>query len=322
MLDRDAAARKTALANSEDPYNTLGVARSATPDDIRRAYRKLAKQHHPDLNPGNAASEERFKKVSAANELLSDPEKRARFDRGEIDAGGHEQANGPSYRDYADHDAGRRYSRGGANASEWNSEDISDMFGSIFGKGRPRGDGRMRGQDEHYSLTTDFLDAVNGATRRLTSLDGRTLNVKIPVGTTGGQVLRLRGQGGAGQGGAEAGDALIAVQVNPHPHFERSGNDIRLVLPVTISEAVLGGPVRVPTPQGHVKIQIPAHSDSGTELRLRGRGVPAHGGQPAGNLYAKLRIVIGTPDAALEEFLAQWKPQAPFNPREAMEERQ
>ncbi len=142
------------------------------------------------------------------------------------------------------------------------------------------------------------------------------------MGTTGGQVLRLRGQGGAGQGGSQSGDALITVQVNPHSFFDRSGNDIRLILPVTISEAVLGGPVQVPTPQGPVKMQIPAHSDSGTELRLRGRGVPAHGGQAAGNLYAKLRIIIGTPDAALEEFLTQWKPQAPFNPRDAMEGQQ
>ncbi len=310
------------MANLDDPYQTLGIARSATPDDIRRAYRKLAKQHHPDLNPGNLKSEEAFKRVSAANELLSDADKRARFDRGEIDAGGQEQAQGPSYRDYADNAAGRRYSRGGPEATEWNAEDFDGMFGSIFGKGRPRGDGRIRGQDEHYSLTTDFLDAINGAVRRLTLPDGRTLDVKIPVGTTEGQVLRLRGQGGAGQGEGPSGDALITVQVKPHSHFVRSGNDIRLILPITISEAVLGGPVQVPTPQGPVKMQIPPHSDSGTELRLRGRGVAAHGGHAAGNLYAKLSVVIGTPDTALEEFLTQWKPQVPANPRKSMEERQ
>jgi DnaJ-class molecular chaperone len=306
-----------ALAEPDDPYKTLGIARSATPDDIRRAYRKLAKAHHPDLNPGNTAAEERFKKVSAANELLSDPDKRARFDRGEIDATGKDQPQGPSYRDYADQAAGRRYSRGGAEAPDWNSEDISDMFGSMFGAGR--GGGRTRGADEHYSLTTDFLDAVNGATRRLTLPDGRTLDVKIPPGTIGGQVLRLRGQGGAGRGGAASGDALITVQVTPHSYYERSGNDIRLILPVTIAEAVLGGPVQVPTPQGPVKMQIPPQSDSGTELRLRGRGVPAHGGHPAGNLYAKLSIVIGPPDTALQAFLAQWVPQSPANPRKAME---
>lgn len=310
------------MANLDDPYQTLGLSHSATPDDIRRAYRKLAKQHHPDLNPGNLKAEEAFKKISAANELLSDPDKRARFDRGEIDAGGQERSQRPSYRDYADNAAGRRYSRGGPEASDWSAEDLDGMFGSIFGKGRPRGDGRMRGQDERYSLTTDFLNSINGAVQRLTLPDGRTLDVKIPVGTTAGQVLRLRGQGGAGFGGGEAGDALITVQVNPHSYFERSGNDVRLILPITISEAVLGGPIQVPTPQGPVKMQIPPHSDSGTELRLRGRGVPAHGGQAAGNLYAKLSVVIGTPDAALDEFLTQWKPQVPANPRKSMEERQ
>jgi DnaJ-class molecular chaperone len=178
----------------------------------------------------------------------------------------------------------------------------------------------LRGRDENYELTTDFLDAINGATRRLTLPDGRTLDVKIPIGTKEGQVLRLRAQGGAGQSGGQSGDALITVHITPHGYFERSGNDIRLSLPVTISEAVLGGPVQVPTPQGPVKMQIPAHSDSGIELRLRGRGVPAHGKQSAGNLYAKLSVVIGKPDTALEEFLASWKPQTPTNPRKGLEE--
>ena len=310
------------MAKLEDPYQTLGVSRAATQDDIRSAYRKLAKQHHPDLNPGNTKAEERFKKVSAANELLSDPIKRGRFDRGEIDAGGQEQASGPSYREHAEGESGRRYSRSGPEASEWNTEDLNDIFGSMFGEGRQRGDIRTRGHDEHYSLTADFLDAINGATRRLTLPDGRILDVKIPAGTAAGQVLRLRGQGGAGSGGGPSGDAFIAIQISPHGHFERSGNDIRLVLPVTISEAVLGGPVQVPTPRGPVKMRVPPHSDSGTELRLRGRGVPEHGGQIAGDLYATLRVVVGAPDAALQEFLVNWKPETPPNPRKALEGRQ
>jgi len=311
-----------ALAKLEDPYEILGVSRAATQDDIRRAYRNLAKQHHPDLNPGNIEAEEHFKKVSAANGLLSDPVKRGQFDRGEIDAGGQQQAPGPSYRDYADKESGRRYSGASAGASEWNTDDLNDIFGSMFGEGRPGRDSRMRGRDEHYTLTTDFLDAITGATRRLTLPDGRTLDVKIPVGVTGGQVLRLRGQGGAGQAGGQSGDALISLNITPHGYFERSGNDIRLTLPVTLAEAVLGGPVQVPTPQGPVRMQVPPHSDSGTELRLRGRGVPAHAGKSAGNLYAKLGVVIGAPDAALEEFLAQWKPETPSNPRKALEDPQ
>lgn len=302
------------------PYETLGVPRSATQDEIRSAYRSLARQHHPDLNPGDAKAEDRFKKISAANELLSDPERRARFDGGEIDEHGQEQPQGPSYRDHARNDAGRRYSPGGPQAGDWSDDDLSGMFGSMFGGGRPRSGRPMRGPDQGYSLTVDFLDAVNGATRRLTLPDGRTLDVKIPAGTTDGLVLRLRGQGGDGQLQGPAGDALITVQVTSHPYFERSGSDIRLILPVTLAEAVLGGPVQVPTPIGWVKMQIPPHSDSGTELRLRGRGVPAHKGQAAGNLYARLSVVIGTRDAALEAFLTTWKPQPPPDPRQHLED--
>ena len=304
----------------EDPYKTLGVSRNASQEDIRRAYRDLAKQHHPDLNPGNAAAEERFKTVSAAYELLSDPEKRGRFDRGEIDAAGQERAPRASYRDYAEGEPGRRYSRAGPQQGGWSAEDLGDLFGSLFGEDhRPGGKAPRRGRDEYYALTASFLDAVNGATRRLTLPDGRTLDVKIPPGTAEGQVLRLGGQGGRGVHGGPDGDALIEIHVAPHPYFERDGQDIRLELPVTLAEAVLGGLVEVPTPGGRVRMRIPPRSDGGRELRLRGRGVPAHGGRQAGDLFATLRLVIGTPDAALEEFLHNWKPEHPANPRRAME---
>ncbi len=302
----------------EDPYKALGVARDASQDDIRLAYRNLAKQHHPDLNPGNAKAEERFKTVSAANELLSDPVKRGKFDRGEIDAAGQERAPQSSYRDYAEGEPGRRYGRSGPQSGGWSAEDIGDMFGSIFNTD-PRPKAPVRGRDEHYSLTTDFLDAVNGATKRLTLPDGRILDVKIPPGTADGQVLRLRGQGGGGGNGSPDGDALIEIHVLAHGYFSRDGQDIRLDLPVTLSEAVLGGPVEVPTPGGPVRMRVPPHSDSGTELRLRGRGVPAHGDRTAGNLYATLRVALGKPDAALEEFLRNWKQERPADPRRAME---
>ncbi len=305
----------------EDPYKTLGVARDASQDDIRRAYHKAAKKHHPDLNPGNAKAEERFKAASSANALLSDPDKRGRFDRGEIDAAGTEQARQPSYRDYADGEAGRRYGQSGPQPGRWSPEDLSSIFGSMFnGGGRPGGQTTMRGADERYSFTTNFLDAVNGATSRLTLPDGRTLDVKIPVGTSDGQVLRLRGQGSAGLGkGVASGDALVEIHVKPHRYFERDGQTIRLELPVNLPEAVLGGPVEVPTPGGPVRMQIPPGSDSGTTLRLRGRGVPIHGGQIAGDLYATLRVVLGKPDAALEGFLRDWKPEHPNDPRREME---
>jgi len=297
----------------EDPYQTLGVSRSASQDEIRSAYRKLAKQHHPDLNPGSTKAEERFKTVSAANELLSDPDKRGRFDRGEIDAAGQEQAPKSSYRDYAEGEPGRRYGRAGPQPEGWSAEDLNEMFGKMFnGDHQPGANSRMRGRDERYALTTDFLDAVNGVTQRLTLPDGRVLDVKIPPGTADGQVLRLRGQGGAG-------NTLIEIHVASHRYFSRDGQNIRLELPVSLSEAVLGGPVEVPTPGGLVRMRIPPHSDGGTELRLRGRGVPGHGSRAAGDLYATLRVVLGPSDAALEAFLRDWKPEHPADPRQAME---
>ena len=303
----------------DDPYATLGVARDASQDDIRKAYRKLAKQHHPDLNPGDAKSEARFKNISAANELLSDPDKRARFDRGEIDASGQEQAPRPSYREHAESEGGRRYGRAGPARGGWSEDDLSDIFGGMFNQRQPGGDIPLRGEDEHYTLNVSFLDAILGATPRLTLPDGRTLDVKIPPGTSDGRVLRLRGQGGAGWNGGAAGDALIEIRVAPHKYFKRDGQDIRLELPVTVQEAVLGGPVEIITPGGPVRMRIPAGSDSGAELRLRGRGVPAHGSHAAGDLYATLRVVIGKPDPALEAFLRDWKPAHPTNPRQAME---
>lgn len=306
----------------KDPYEILGVARNASQDDIRRAYRRLAKTHHPDLNPGNAEAEKKFKEISTANGLLSDPEQRARFDRGEIDAEGHEQAPRHTYRDYADAGAGARYGGGwtGAPQGGWTTDDLEAMFGSMFGGGpgpggRPRA---ARGADAHYTLTIDFLDAVNGATRRLTLPEGGVLDVRIPPGTEDGHTLRLRGKGQAGWNGGPPGDALIAITVAPHKFFTRDGQDIRLDLPVSLPEAVLGGPVEVPTPGGAVRMRIPAGSDSGTVLRLRGRGVPAHGGKPEGDLYATLRVTVGKPDKALEDFLRAWQPEQKTDPRAGM----
>jgi DnaJ-class molecular chaperone len=190
----------------------------------------------------------------------------------------------------------------------------------MFGEGGQGGKNPVPGRDENYTLSTQLLDAINGATRRLTLPDGRTLDVKIPPGTVEGQVLRLHGQGGEGRNGAPRGDAFIAIHIEPHRYFERDGNDVRLMLPVTLTEAVIGGSVQVPTPRGAVMMRIPPNSDSGTELRLRGRGVPEHRGKPAGDLYATLRVIIGTQDKSLQEFLAGWKPENPVNPRRSMEE--
>jgi len=300
----------------EDPYKILGLGRDASQADIRKAYRKLAKKHHPDLNPGDARSEALFKDISAANSLLSDPQKKGQFDRGEIDAGGQAQRPRSSYREHAESDAGRRY---GAE-SGWSDETFDDLFGSMFR--RSGQDSTQRGRDERFTLTTSFLNAVNGATQRLTLPDGRSLDVKLPPGTNEGQVLRLKGRGAAGRNGAPAGDALIEIHISPHRYFTREDQTIRLVLPISLREAVTGAVVDAPTPGGVVKLKIPPHSDSGTELRLRGRGAPAHGGRDAGDLLVLLKIVIGPPDAALDEFMREWTSTSPFNPRAAMETEQ
>jgi DnaJ-class molecular chaperone len=309
---------------ADDPYKILGVAKTASADEIRKAYRKLAKQHHPDLNPGNKAAEEKFKAVSAANELLSDPAKRARFDAGEIDASGAEKAPPRGYRDYAESDAGNRYAYSNADAGAsggFAGADFEDLFSNIFnnrGPG-PNRNGPARGADARYILQAEFLDAINGATKRLTLPDGQTLDVKIPPGTADGQTLRLRGRGEPGRNNGPAGDALIDIVITPHPFFVREGQTIRLELPITLLEAVLGGKITVPTPAGPVAMTIKPGTDTGMELRLKGRGVPAHGNQPAGDLYVKLRVQIGKPDAALEAFLRSWKPEHPNNPRAGLE---
>jgi DnaJ-class molecular chaperone len=303
------------------PYEVLGVKQDATADEIQRAYRKLAKQNHPDLNPGDAAAESRFKEIASAYDLLSDPDKRVRFDRGEIDATGAERPEQHYYRGYGDAAAGAHYHPEDAA----HAEDLEDLFANFFaqgggGSGRGgRANFKMRGADRSYSLTIEFLEAVNGAKKRITLPDGASLDVTIPPGLQDGQTLRLRGKGGAGLGGGPPGDALIEIHVLPHPFFRRQGRDIHLDLPVTAAEAVLGAKVAVPTVAGPVTMTVPPHSDTGTVLRLRGRGVPAHGKQPAGDQYATLKVVIGpNQDASLESFLKDWAPAHPYDPRQSM----
>ncbi len=307
----------------DDPYARLGVSRTASPDEIRGAFRTLAKRHHPDLNPGDKAAERTFKAISAANELLSDPEKRARFDRGEIDAEGQPRPERAFYRGFADAGGGgygkARPSRGGTGGGErpMSEEELGDIMGAFFRQHRGEA-APSRGGDEAYRLEVEFLEAALGATRRLTLPDGRTLDVTIPAGLQDGQVLRLRGQGGSGIAGGPAGDALIEIVVRAHPYFRQEGRDIHLELPVTLSEAVLGARVAVPTPGGPVTLTIPKRSEAGAQLRLRGRGIPASGGQAAGDLYCTLRLVLGTVDERLEAFLAGWTPDHPVDPRKEM----
>jgi len=302
---------------AEDPYKTLGVPRDASTETIRAAYRKLARKHHPDLNPGKPEAEAKFKAVSAANELLSDPEKRARFDRGEIDADGQEQRPAGSYRQYAEQPTGAKY--GARTGQRPEAEVFDDLFADIFEQRRRAESGPRKGRDESYRLAVPFLHAVEGATETLTLPDGRSLSVKIPPGVETGQVLRLRGQGGPGRNGGPAGDALIELDVAEHSLFRREGFNLHLELPVTLREAVLGGHVLVPTPSGPLRVSLPEGSDTGRQIRLRGRGIAAHGKREAGDLLLTLRVVIGAADEALKAFLRDWKPEDPQDPRAGME---
>ncbi len=296
-----------------DPYQTLGVAKDASADDIRKAYRKLAKQHHPDLNPGSKTAEDTFKAVSAANDILSDPEKRARFDRGEIDATGEprqERSRYGSYADMAGAAGGRRYSNAG-------DPGMSDIFADLFAHVNERSGyaNTARGRDANYSLAVNFVDAITGVQQRLTLPDGRTLDVRVPPGMEDGQTLRLRGQGNEAVAGGPRGDALIEVRVKPHAFFRREGDDVLVEVPVTLKEAVLGGRVTVPTATGSVALTVPKRSDSGTVLRLRGRGVPARGTRAAGDQLVTLRVVLGDADDKLEAFLRTWSPAKEVDPR-------
>jgi len=303
----------------KDPYAILGVKREATQDEIRAAYRQLAKKLHPDLNPGDKGAEEKFKEVAAAYDLLGDADKRARFDRGEIDASGAERPRERYYRDFHTANAGEHaYSAAGGFEDLMGNEDI---LSKILGRGR--GEGRMRvrirGQNVHYRLTVDFLEAVNGATKRITMPEGGTLDVVIPAGTHDGQILRLRGKGGPAMGDAPPGDALVEVEVQPHRLFTREDDDIHIELPISLTEAVLGATLDVPTPTGTVRMTVPKGANTGRVLRLRGKGVARKDGS-RGDEYVALKVVLPEPpDTELEDFARRWEAGQKHDPRRGLE---
>lgn len=288
---------------SRDPYEILGVKTDASAADIRKAYRRLAKTKHPDLNPGNKRAETEFKELSAAYDLLNDPEKRASYDRGELDASGNPRPRQRYYSDFAQ--SGQPNAYGGESAfADFDVEDLFSNFGMPGGSGAwTRG-----GTNVRYRLPVDFLDAIRGATRQVRLSDGSTLEVVIPPGVEDGQVLRLKGKGRTDRGGGPQGDVLIELEVRPHPLFRREGDDIHVEQALPLKTAVLGGSVVVPTPTGSVTMKVPRWTNGGTVMRLKGKGVQRAAGK-RGDEYVKFWITLPAErDPDLEHFVEGWEP--------------
>ena len=309
---------------AQDPYQELGVSRQASADEIKKAFRKLAKQLHPDKNPGDKAAEERFKRISAAFDLLGDDDKRKKFDRGEIDADGRETMRGYAGGDPFGGQGGFRGGPGGQAGASFEGVDLNDILGEMFGArgGQRGGFGGFRGEppppqrgaDVRAQLEIDLEDAIQGARKRISFSDGRTIDVTIPKGAAEGQVLRLKGQGSPGRAGA--GDALIELVIRPHPIFRREGDNLVMDLPVSVPDAVLGAKIEAPTPEGPVTLTVPKGSNAGSTLRLKGRGLAHAKGGGRGDLMARLQIVLpDKPDSELEQFAETWRKDRPYTPK-------
>jgi len=299
------------ISMADDLYSILGVPRHASEDDIRRAFRSLAKANHPDLHPGNSAAAERFKKITAANEILGDPAKRRAYDAGEIDAKG--EPRRPAWSRPGSSARGR----GRADANPYEDVAFGNIFSDVFGRGAgPRGGfgGAARGQDLRYSLEIDFLESINGVRKRVTLPEGGALDLSVPEGVVDGQILRLKGKGLAGQAGGEAGDALIEIKVRPHADFKRQGDDILVEVPITIDEAVLGGRIEVPTVTGRVQLTVPKATSSGKTFRLKGKGVKTKTGGHGDELVTVRIVMPQEIDDSLAYFFSEWRQKHGYDP--------
>jgi DnaJ-class molecular chaperone len=306
---------------AQDPYQELGVSRTASADEIRRAFRKLAKQFHPDKNPGNKTAEERFKRLSAAFDVVGDEDKRKKFDRGEMDADGHEVNRGFGGGGGGGDPFGRGGGFGGQGAgAQFEGVDLNDILGEMFGgRGGARGGmgggfgGPAKGADVRAQVAIDLEEAIQGGRKRIAFSDGRTIEVTIPKGAAEGQVLRLKGQGSPGRAGP--GDALIELLIKPHPVFRREGENLVMDLPVSVPDAVLGAKVQAPTPEGPVTLTVPKGANAGATLRLKGRGLADARGV-RGDLLARVQLFLPEPpDPELERFAETWRKQRPYTPK-------
>jgi DnaJ-class molecular chaperone len=305
-----------------DPYKILGVSKSASEAEIKKAFRTLAKTHHPDKHANDPKAQKKFQEISGAYEIVGDKEKRAKFDRGEIDDNGNPRGFDPGAHGFQGGPFGggggggaRDFHFGfggeGDQAQGFRAEDIfSELLGGLGGRGR-RGAQPRKGESYEIAVTVSFEEAARGGTRRIMLPEGRDVDVRVPVGTKDGQQIRLKGQGGPGASGGPPGDVLLTMSVASHPFYTRDGDNLRMELPITLQEAVLGGKVPVPTLTGTVELTVPPHSNSGATLRLKGKGIPGRGtsggGEPAGDLYVKLVVTLPEKaDEALKDFVIKW----------------
>ena len=298
----------------KDPYEILRVPPGASAEELKKAYRRLARECHPDSDPGNPWAENEFKELSAAYDLLSDPGRRQRYDRGEISGDGTRRTPSPSKSKPKPAPP-----RGTTGATSRKAKAKMPSGGGPAGEKRSKTAGlKIKGPDVDYDLRVDFMEAAKGAVRHIGMANGKRLKVTIPPGTEDGRILRLKGQGMAGFGGAADGNAYVEVLVDPDPVFRRQKNDIHIDVPVTLSEAVLGGRIEAPTIDGMVNVTVPKGSNTGTQLRLKGKGLKSgdKGTGPRGDQFVHLRVVLpNKPDKDLIRFLEEWSPDRGYKAR-------